>query len=117
MANDELDALRGDVAGDKDAVDPRVAELRAQIADIVKLAHSGDPDDAAEYRERQAELRDLTAKLVEAEQGDLADAIVEKVGTEWRICAASTPLDWSFGDRATAQKFLEQLKQQKDIPQ
>jgi hypothetical protein len=117
MANNELDALRGDVAGANKDADPRVAELRQQISEIVKLAHSGDPDDAAEYRARQAELRDLTAKLVEAEQGDLDVAVVEKVGTEWKIRAGSTLLDWSFGDSATAAKFLEQLKQQeKDIP-
>ena len=116
MANDELDALRGDAAGAKDA-DPRVEKLRRQISDIVKLSHSAEPDDAVRYRERQVELRDLTAKLIEAEQGDLADATVEKIGSEWRIMRGKTPLEWRFADRATAQQFLQQLKQPKDIPQ
>ena len=116
MANDNLDRLRGDTAGAKDT-DPRVEKLRRQISDIVKLSHSAEPDDAVRYRERQAELRDLTAQLIEAEQGDLGDAVIEKVGTEWRIMRGKTPLEWRFADRATAQRFLQQLKQQKDIPQ
>ena len=116
MANDELDALRGDAAGAKDT-DPRVEKLRRQISDVVKLSHSAEPDDAVRYRERQVELRDLTAKLIEAEQGDLADATVEKIGSEWRIMRGKTPLEWRFADRATAQQFLQQLKQPKDIPQ
>jgi hypothetical protein len=120
---DELDRLRGRAHGN----DPRVAELRQKIANIVKLAHSGEPADAARYQKLQPELRDLTAKLVEAEQGDQGDervdldnAVIEKVGDTWRIRSGKVQLAWSFGDRATAEKFLEQLKrdeqQQRDIP-
>ena len=35
----------------------------------------------------------------------------------WRIMRGKTPLEWRFADRATAQQFLQQLKQPKDIPQ
>jgi hypothetical protein len=116
MAHDELDRLRGRDHGN----DPRVADLRRRIADIIKLSHSGEPDDMAQYRDRQAELRDLVAELTEAEQGDLADATIVQVDGEWRIKSGTQLLDWKFADRRTAARFLEQLKreqQPKDIPQ
>jgi hypothetical protein len=123
MANDELDRLRGRDHGN----DPRVTDLLQKIADIIKLAHSGEPDDVARYEKLQPKLRDLTAQLVKAEQGDQGDepvdldnATVEKIGDTWRIRSGKVQLAWSFGDRATAEKFLDQLKrdeqQQKDVP-
>jgi hypothetical protein len=83
MADDELDKLRGRDHGS----DRRVADLRQRIADIVKLSHSGEPDDLARYEKLQPKLRNLTAQLVKAEQGDQGDepvdldnAVIEKVG-------------------------------------
>jgi hypothetical protein len=123
---DDLDKLRGDVTRAKDG--PRVADLRRKISDIVKLSQSGEPEDLARYEKLQPRLRDLTAQLVKLERGDqggdepvdLDNATIEKVGDAWRIRSGKVQLAWSFGDRATAERFLDQLKrdeqQPKDIP-
>jgi hypothetical protein len=77
---DDLDELRGTLARAKasrgTADDPRVTELREQIREITKLAHTGNWRDEREYRERQGELQSLMVRLVQAQQqGDQPRAI------------------------------------------